>query len=116
MRQANFVQVENEYKIIPLTKNETLEGNKLFLQFCGLDYQKSDEWIINCAGYDRSWEELMKIPEKIVSIWDENSGDYNSLRFRFKHMVFHEFMGRKEVLYRKCVEIVKKYFELLQHE
>ncbi len=102
----------NELGKNPLSQDEKLKGNKLFLKFMDLDDTKSDKWIIDCALYDQSWDELMKIALKITSFWTENSSDMNGLRFKYKHMMFHQIMDFN-FLYRQSMAFVEAYNEWL---
>lgn len=61
----------------PLTKDEILKGNRLFLRFMGYDHEKSEEWITECALYNKSWDELMNVALKIASFETEVSSEMN---------------------------------------
>ncbi len=97
---------------ISLTKEEILKGNKLFLRFMDFDDNKSPKWIIECALYDRSWDELMKVALKILSFWTEEGSELNSLRFEYKHLMFHQVMDFN-FLYRRTMRFVEKYYQWL---
>jgi len=94
-----------------LSREEILEGNKLMLDFMGFESNKSDKWIIECSLYDRTWDELMKVVEKISVTYGEYADGINSATFNFKHMMFHEIIGKQSFLYRKCVRWIKIYKE-----
>ncbi len=94
-----------------LSQEEILEGNKLMLDFMGFQSNKSDKWIIECSQYDRTWDELMKVAEKISITYGEYSDGINTRTFNFKHMMFHEIIGQRNNLYRKCVRWIKHYNE-----
>lgn len=96
-----------------LSEEDILEGNKLMLWFTGLDTGKPDKWIIECALFDRSWDELMKVSEKISKTYGDYSDGINGRTFNFKHMMFHEIIGNRNFLYRRCVEWLKHYRKVM---
>lgn len=100
---------ENKVLAAVLSPDEILEGNKLLLGFMGFDTNKSNKWIIECSLYDRSWDELMKVAEKISTTYGEYSNSINSRTFNFKHMMFYEIIGNRDYLYKRCVNWVKHY-------
>lgn len=99
----------NKLKFEILSPEEILEGNKLFLDFMGFDSNKSDKWITECSLFDKSWDELMKVAEKISKTYGEYSDGINERTFNFKHMMFYEIIGNRNYLYRRCVNWVKHY-------
>jgi hypothetical protein len=99
----------------PLTQQEILEGNRLFLKFMELDSEKSEEWIRDCAQYDKSWDKLMEVALKIFSFWAENGSDINGLRSQYKHLMFHEVLNFNN-LYRRSIKFVEQYNEWLSQQ
>lgn len=99
----------NPLLAVVLSSEEILEGNRLLLGFMEFDTNKSDRWIIECSLYDRSWDEIMKVAEKISTTYGEYSDGINSRIFYFKHMMFHEIIGNRNYLYKRCVNWVKHY-------
>jgi hypothetical protein len=108
--------IENVMPSDVLSQEEILEGNKLILDFMGFETNKSDKWIIECSLYDKTWDELMKVAEKISITYGEYSDGINSRTFNFKHMMFHEIIGQRNNLYRKCVRWIKHYNEAVSNK
>jgi hypothetical protein len=108
----NFFTLKVE-KSAPLTKEEIIEGNTLLLKFMEFDCDKSEEWILNCALYDKSYSELMSVALKIETFYDENYGSMNASKFNYRHMMFHEILDLS-IFYRKTVKFVKEYFDFIE--
>jgi|GEM_PF-2695813 len=93
----------------PLSKEEILKGNALLLRFMDFDEEKSEQWIIKCALYNRSYDELMKVALKIDLFFDKDSLSLNNCSFQYKHMMFHQVMNFN-YLYRRTVKFTEEYF------
>jgi len=103
--------IANVMLVDVLSQDEISEGNKLMLDFIGVESNKSDEWIIECSLYDTSWDELMKVSEKISTTSGGDLDGVNRENFNFRHRMFHEIIGKKNFLYRRCVHFIKFYNE-----
>ena len=87
-----------------LSQDEILKGNKLMLDFMEVEG-------IECSLYDKSWDELMKVSEKISNTYGDYLDGINKENFNFRHMMFHKIIGKKNFLYRRCVHFIKFYNE-----
>jgi len=85
-----------------LSQDEILKGNKLMTDFMRVEG-------IECSIYDTSWDELMKVSEKISNTHGDYLDGVNRENFYFRHMMFHEIIGKKNFLYRRCVDFIKIY-------
>ena len=79
------------------------------------DYKKTRKWIVECAQYDRSYGELMRVASKIDTFWDDKSSWINGKKFDYKHMMFHQVMDFN-YFYRRTVKFVKEYYQWLSEE
>ena len=97
----------------PLSEDEIFEGNTLFLKFMDFDYDKSRKWIINCALYDKSYTELMKVALKINTFWDKECSPINGIKAIYMHMIFKQIMDFN-YFYRRTVKFIKEYYKFLE--
>jgi len=101
--------IENMALVDVLSENELLEGKKLILDFLGVENNESDKLTIKFSLEHQSWEELMKVSEKISITHGDYFDGINSESFYFRHLMFHEIIGKKNFLFRRCVHFIKFY-------
>jgi hypothetical protein len=89
-----------------LSNDEIIEGNKMMSDFMELEHTNH--------LYNESWDELMKVVEKISETrMCLSYNGINAQTFNFKHMMFHEIIGNRNYLYRRCVKWIKYYYSVI---
>ena len=104
----------NEINDSPLSNEERMEGNKILLDFLGKKKIDSNEWVVECALCDRSWNILMEVAEKIKNSRVEVSPLIDRKIFDFEHQMFHEIIGKRNYFYRQCVVFAKFYNDYMR--
>ncbi len=78
-----------------------------------LESEKTDKWILECANYDRSYNDLMEVARKIDTFWSKEMDWINGKKFEYKHMMFHQVLDFN-YFYRRTVSFVENYYKWLE--
>ena len=100
--EAKILMVHQDF----LSVEEIQSGNVTIIQFmCNRGIQLTPD-------LHKSFSQLMIVAESIAGVNSSEIDGVNTSVFRFKHMMFHEVIGRRKYLYRRCVDFIKRYNRL----